>query len=265
MKQKVLFFDIDGTLVDTCKNIPSMSQGVKEELKRLQALGHKIFISSGRPKPMVDQQFLDLGFDGYILMNGGYIEIEGQSIYEDRIDYHLISKTIELLEKLGCEYMIETAQHVYLDKRFNGLYNFFDHFRKADHFIREFDREAVLKKAIKVEMNVLNKDKERIEASIKKNFGYTIEFDQHGTDNSFEVYSSTISKATGIEKVLAYFGLNQEDSYAFGDGMNDIEMLKYCGVGVAMGNAVQELKDIADIVCLPIEEDGLEKILKELF
>ena len=47
--------------------------------------------------------------------------------------------------------------------------------------------------------------------------------------------------------------------------MNDIEMLKYCGVGVAMGNAVQELKDIADIVCLPIEEDGLEKILKELF
>ena len=100
---------------------------------------------------------------------------------------------------------------------------------------------------------------------IKNDFGYVINFDEHGSDNAFEFYSPTISKATGIQKVLDYYHLDQDDTYAFGDGENDLEMIEFCRVGVAMGNACDVLKEKANIVCKSIVDDGLEDILKILF
>ena len=83
--------------------------------------------------------------------------------------------------------------------------------------------------------------------------------------NAFEFYSPTISKATGIQKVLDYYHLDQDDTYAFGDGENDLEMIDFCRVGVAMGNACDVLKEKANIVCKSIVDDGLEDVLKILF
>ena len=96
-------------------------------------------------------------------------------------------------------------------------------------------------------------------------FGYVVNYDEHGSENAFELYSPTISKAVGIQKVLEYYNLTKDDTYAFGDGINDLEMIQYCHVGVAMGNAVKELKDVADLICRRIDEDGLARILKILF
>ncbi len=98
MKEKVLFFDIDGTLVDNSYGVHKVPEGVKRELKRIQNDGHKLFICSGRPKAMINQQFLDLGFDGYVLYNGGYIEIDGKSIFEERMDTELATQTVDMLE-----------------------------------------------------------------------------------------------------------------------------------------------------------------------
>lgn len=265
MNKKVLFFDIDGTLIDSRNGIPDIPEGVKRELKRLQGLGHKLFISSGRPRAMMDDKLMNAGFDGYILANGGYVEIDGKSIFEDRMDYELCVKTVEMLDELNCDYMIETCDKIYIDPSFTELYDFFVGVGHTNIFTTDFDRDEVLHRTIKIEINVLDKDRERVENHIRNHFGYVINFDEHGTDNAFEIYSPTISKAVGIQKVLEYFDLNVEDSYAFGDGVNDLEMIEYCGTGVAMGNAVKELKEVADIVCLPIAEDGLELILKELF
>ena len=265
MDKKVLFFDIDGTLISVSNGIKEIPEGVKKELKRLQGLGHKIFVSSGRPKGMINEVIASAGFDGYILANGGHVEIDGKSIFEDRMDYELVSKAVEMLDELECEYMLETSDRIYIDPSFKVLYDFFADIGDGHIFTFEFDKEEVLHRTIKIEMNVSDKDRERVEDYIHNHFGYVINFDEHGSDNAFEMYSPTISKAVGIQKVLDYFGLSKEDSYAFGDGVNDIEMIEYCGTGVAMGNAVESLKEVADIVCLPILEDGLEKILKELF
>ena len=76
MKQKVLFFDIDGTLIWSYGGIQEIPQGVQKELKRLKEQGHKLFICSGRPKAMLDQKWWDGTFDGYVLNNGGYVEID---------------------------------------------------------------------------------------------------------------------------------------------------------------------------------------------
>ena len=115
MQSKILFFDVDGTLLDTARGIPDIPQGALYQLKRIQEQGHKIFISSGRPKAMINQYLLNVGFDGYVLANGGYVEIDGQSIYEDRMDYKLCVKTVQMLEDLQCDYMLETADAIYID------------------------------------------------------------------------------------------------------------------------------------------------------
>ena len=72
-------------------------------------------------------------------------------------------------------------------------------------------------------------------------------------------------KQTGIQKVLDYYHLDQDDTYAFGDGENDLEMIDFCRVGVAMGNACDVLKEKANIVCKSIVDDELEDVLKILF
>ena len=249
MKQKVLFFDIDGTLIWSYGGIQEIPQGVQKELKRLKEQGHKLFICSGRPKAMLDQKWWDGTFDGYVLNNGGYVEIDGKSIYENRMDYELCLKTANMLEELHCDYMIATANHLYIDPSYKELYNFFvqnGHFE--DLFTTKFDRNEVLKRAIKIEANVTNKDREKIEKYIQNDFGYVINFDEHGSDNAFEFYSPTISKATGIQKVLDYYHLDQDDTYAFGDGENDLEMIDFCRVGVAMGNACDVLKEKANTI-----------------
>ena len=265
MKEKVLFFDIDGTIVDNTYGVYEVPESVKKELKRIQNDGHKLFICSGRPKAMINQQFLDLGFDGYVLYNGGYIEIDGESIFEERMDTELATQTVDMLEELNCDYMIETAHHIYIDKRYKELYTFFKNLGMEEMFSMDFDRDDVLKRAIKIEANVTNKDKQKVSDYLDGKFGTTISFDQHGSDNSFEFFSPTMSKAIGIKKVLEYYGLDIKDTYAFGDGLNDIEMIQLCQIGVAMGNAVDELKAQADIICKSIDKNGLEDILKALF
>lgn len=263
MSNKVLFFDVDGTLVDSYNGIPDIPEGVKRELKRIQSLGHKIFVCSGRPKAMMDNRFVD--FDGYILANGGYVEIDGKSIFENRMDYHLCKEVVSVLKSINSAYMLETAKEIYIDYDSQELYDFFNHGVIKVNFIREFDEEEVLKRTIKIEMNVTNKNRDLVINTINQHFGFVVNYDQHGSENAFEIYSPTLSKAIGIQHVLDYYGVSKKDTYAFGDGINDIEMIRYVNCGVAMGNAVDELKAVADIVCEPINVGGLEKVLKELF
>ena len=155
MQSKILFFDVDGTLLDTARGIPDIPQGALYQLKRIQEQGHKIFISSGRPKAMINQYLLNVGFDGYILANGGYVEIDGQSIYEDRMDYKLCVKTVQMLEDLRCDYMLETADAIYIDPSYHELYDFFSQAGMKEMFQLDFDKDEVLKRTIKIEANVL--------------------------------------------------------------------------------------------------------------
>jgi hydroxymethylpyrimidine pyrophosphatase-like HAD family hydrolase len=95
--------------------------------------------------------------------------------------------------------------------------------------------------------------------------GPKISCDSHGGEGTFELYPTAISKAKGIGVVLEHLGLGVEDACAFGDGTNDLEMIRYGGCGVAMGNAEDVVKAEADIVCPPVWDDGLAQILRELF
>nr|WP_318037445.1 HAD hydrolase family protein [uncultured Faecalibacillus sp.] len=82
--------------------------------------------------------------------------------------------------------------------------------------------------------------------------------------SSFEICALDTSKASGVQKVLEHLQIDKEHSYAFGDGLNDLEMIRYVGHGIAMENAVDELKEIADEVIGHVDEHGLEEYLKTI-
>ena len=262
---KALFFDVDGTLIDSYHDNRHITPALARELARVQTLGHKIFLSSGRSNLLLTPEILEPGFDGLVLINGGHVEIGGQSIYEERMGEELAARTVAFLEERGCEYQIVTAGPIYTQRRFHELRAFFKRVGHEEIFTFDYDLNEVLPRAIKMEAMVARKDRARVTDEVREALGPKITCDGHGGEGTFELYPTAISKAKGIAKVLEYLGLGVQDAYGFGDGENDLEMVRFCGCGVAMGSASYVVKAAADIVCPPVWEDGLAQVLHELF
>ena len=258
--KKVLFFDIDGTLMINELGNNIIPKDVIVQLKRLKNLGHYIFVASGRPIGFLSKRITDIGFDGYVLCNGAHVEVKNQIIYEKNMPYDEVLSLMRFLNSVDCEYDFETATDCYIDKKFSKFDSFF---RQCDinnkKLVYDFDLEDVMKRTLKIEIST-DSCKEKIESYIKGKFRY----DNHGTQNSFEIGSKEVSKAKGIEKVLEYLSIPLENSYAFGDGLNDLEMIEYVGHGIAMGNAVSKLKEVADEVIGDAKNNGLAEYLKTI-
>jgi len=264
MDKKVIFFDVDGTLIDAHADVHTVPEDALKAMKRLQALGHKMIICSGRPKLMLGDYFLNLGFDGYVLANGAYVELDGKSVYENRMDESLTQDIVELLDSLGAEYMLETADNIYIRPGCTEIPKFFARSGIGDIFTYTDDMASLIPYTLKIEPNIMDDDIARFKDAAE-NFALIPCFDNHGTGNTFEIYSPSVSKATGMAELLKAMGVDQSQTIAFGDGVNDMEMIRYAHTGVAMANGVQALKDIADIVAPAVKDNGLYQTLKELF
>ena len=260
---KALFFDIDGTLVDSKGDCDEIPEGVVRELRRLQAAGHRLFLCTGRPRLLIPPELDAFGFDGFVLSNGGHVEIGGQSVYQELMGAKLATEVADLLGGMGFEHTINSAHHIYLPRDWWVMRNFFSDMQQC--FTYDYDRADALARAIKLECFPTEKERERIRQAVRREIGPEVTFNDNGTRGTLELYSARMSKATGIAVALEHFGIAREDSYGFGDGTNDLPMIRACGTGVAMGNACEELKREADVVCGNVHERGLELALKELF
>ena len=262
-----LFFDVDGTLIDSYHNNRTITPAVRAELERAQALGHKIFLSSGRGRMLLTPELLEPAWDGMVLINGGYVEVGGKTIYETRMDPELARKTAAFLEAQGpdTEYLIMCARKMYTRPENHAMRAFFSRGGHEEIFTFDFDLDEVLMQAIKMETLTPVEDRARMTSLVHEVLGPQISCDGHGGEGTFELYPTAISKAKGVQVALEHLGIEVRDSYAFGDGTNDLEMLRFCGCGVAMGNAEDAVKAEADIICPPVWEDGLAQALHELF
>lgn len=151
MVKKVLFFDIDGTLLNSELKIP---EGVKRELKRLKEAGHYLFVASGRPLAFISNQIIDAGFNGFVLCNGAHVELNHEIIYENRIPYEKVKDLMKMLESIDCEYDFETATDCYIDPAYH---NFIEFFKICDirheKLITNFDKEEVMHRSLKIEIS----------------------------------------------------------------------------------------------------------------
>lgn len=255
---KAIFFDIDGTIIDKAGGIRKITPRVEQAMRALQKAGHKIFIATGRPYAFIYPEMLNFGFDGFVLNNGALVLVGGELIYRNDLNMAGVKKICELAESERIEYMLESFPEIYCPRRFTACYDFFKVVGvDSSNYISDFDFDKI--SVSKVECVTKRTDAENLDAVYKKMIatpGFTGWADPFHFKTT-EIYSAEVSKATGILRVLKHFGIGVENSYAFGDGNNDREMLKTVGTGFVMGTAKDELKRIAKFVVPGVHEDGV--------
>ena len=260
MSKKIIFFDIDGTLY--CPENGKVTDIVKKSIDKTREKGHLCFIASGRPYGFIAQNIKDIGFDGYILANGANIKYHDEDLKVRYLCYEDVKDLITKLKSHHIEYVLQTTELCYLDKHNECLLEFYRHCNvDFKNFCFDYDEDEIMHKVVKIEVWVKNEEELEYAKSCYGPFSYELHPDQH----SMEVYSKTVSKATGVEDVLNLFNLSLEDSYCFGDGPNDVEMFETIGYPIAMGNAIDIIKEKAKEVCLSVQEDGVAYKLTELF
>lgn len=253
---KAVFFDIDGTLVsfDTHR-IPASTQ---EALKELHRKGIKIFIATGRPWCLIDN-LGDLEFDGYITVNGSYcFTADQQPIYKSCIPQEDIERLIAFHQTNPIPFVFVHDNEMFVTSVNNRVKAVSDLIQIP--VPRTAPIEEARGKEILQIMGYFTAEEEK-ETDIFKSILTHCE-----PMRWYPLFADIIalgnSKSTGIDKVLEYYGIDLKDTMAFGDGGNDIPMLKHVATGVAMGNAEEHVKAVADYVTSSVDNDGVAKALK---
>ena len=253
---KAIFFDIDGTLINIHHKKTSISPAVKKAIRELRAAGHHTFIASGRPWAYLSDELTQEGlFDGFVVMNGAVVMLDGEIIFRQDMPAKTVCDMVTLAEEHGLEYILESQPHVYLKPEFKGLENVYRNIDiDVDKFVRDFDLSEV--KVAKLEFLCDTPGANGVFEKLLSWHGVTGLIDPT-LRKYMELYSSDISKATGIERALEHMGIPLAESYAFGDGLNDLEMMGTVGHALVMGNAGPELKALAEHVLPTVDEDGV--------
>lgn len=244
---KIIFFDIDGTLVQLGKN--EMTQKVKNTLIRLQNEGIKLFIATGRPLFEVPK-FEGITFDGIVSFNGSYCISNNHVIHQNVIDKEDVKTVIQNASKLGHFVQISGKDRMLANGYEENLEKYFKLAKQNLYVSSDFD-------------NLVNDDVYQMVAAVKEE-----EYEQILKDTkslkivswwseACDIIPKASGKANAIHKILEYYGYTVKESMAFGDGGNDKDMLEAVGMGIAMGNAIDEVKTIADYVCDTVDNDGI--------
>lgn len=254
MNYKMIFLDVDGTLYShTTKSVP---ESTIKALKEAKNKGIKICIASGRSKIVTAfTGLLDvLDFDYFVTTNGNLvIDKHDNVIYSSPMDKNGIDEVIGLVNKYGLNMTFMTLNDFYLLKEKDERAHLgFDPLSIPLPEVKEYKEENIYQINLFCEDEYLpyfEKTKEKLAYSRLAHYGY-------------DIYTLNHSKATGIKKLIEYLGINQEEIIAFGDGHNDAEMLKFAGLGIAMGNAIEKVKKASDYITSDIDDNGIYNALK---
>jgi len=252
--KKAVFFDVDGTLIDISKGMMTMSTKTKKTIRQLQDAGHYTFIASGRPFAFLDKEITEFGFDGYVLMNGAAVIMGDQVLYKKPLDKAYVASTCKKCDAHQVEYILQGTKHVYLKPEFKQLDDFYEDIEIAkNRFVYDFDATNL----DVYKMEFISKNEQGLDVCMS----FVNDKMEFMTDPrhklNFELYAKAQTKATGIQRALQALDIPLENSYAFGDGKNDKEMLAAVGYGFAMDNADASLKKIADYTVDSVHHDGV--------
>lgn len=237
-KKKIVFFDIDGTIYSFLKGVPADTAAA---IRALKENGHIPVICTGRTRSMVFNEITDLGFDHMIAGAGTYVESGGEEIHNEELDEDRIRELVDGYRRHGFFPIAEGRDFLYMDDE-SGC----DLTPEAAKFIGIY-RHMLADRC-------LSFDEKHIHAA-KVSAGYTPLSDPAGMIDEFrggyscinhngmllELIKKGTTKAGGIEILLDHLKIPVENTYAFGDSFNDLEMLKYVKYGVAMGNSDPEI------------------------
>lgn len=255
---KALFFDIDGTLVSFATHqIPASAI---EALAAAKAKGIQIFISTGRPGVIINNlsalQERNL-IDGYITMNGGYCFVGKEVIYKSAIPDTDVRTLMTYCTTRNIPCIVVGEHDICVCQPNELVEKIFHDFLKVDTIPVKTPREALQAKEIfQLTPFITPEEEKEILPSIPNcEIGrwYPAFADVTAKGNT---------KQRGIDEIIRHFGIRLEETMAFGDGGNDISMLRHTGIGIAMDNAKEDVKAAADYVTTSVDDDGIANALK---
>lgn len=255
----VLFFDVDGTLTSfdpddmTDKDFSAVrpSQAVVEAFHTLRDAGHKAFICTGRPLWLIADSLRALDPAGVVAMAGATLEIEGRVVHEDCFDEDVVEELARRIAVAGGEALFETNGATYSLEPV-GVEQSFLLGADVVHGVDQMRVDGRLRVG-KVCINVPNLARvANDDGFIDRNF----ELCNTGGQNR-ELSPKGIDKGVGVARALEYLGrAGNARTFGFGDSGNDLGMLAAVETAVAMGNAMPEVKAVADYVTDDVAHDG---------
>lgn len=253
-KIKIIFFDVDGTLIDMEKK--KISKKMLEALQRLQDRGIILCIATGR-SPIALPRIGDGLFSAFLTFNGSYCFNEETVMYKHPIPTEDIATIVANSHQLGRPVAIATRDQTIANGKDADLVEYFAFAHQEVIVADDFERVMKEEEIFQVMLGGTSQEYDQImrDTVDSKIVAWW--------DRAVDIIPATSGKGTGIAAMLDYYGFDKSEALAFGDGNNDIEMLQAVGWGVAMDNASPDLKAIADEVIGHVADDGIYHFCEE--
>lgn len=273
MKQKLIFLDIDGTLLPPGEM--TVPDSAVEALRRARANGHKLFLCTGRNLRMTEPLF-HYGFDGFVCSAGGYVGCEGKVLVDLPMEPEQVRGLRAALQTCGAECTLEVRDDTYggikMIERFANLFpkkpgqtnSEAERWRKMMEFgmtirpIEEYHGEPVYK-------IVFIAPNEACLTEVKRQYEDQFIFcesrlgDEGGGIVNGELINRKFNKGSGIRAICNHLGCSLADTIGFGDSDNDLQMTDVVGISVCMANGSDNLKKLCDRICPAVTDDGIAR------
>ncbi|NLI17644.1 MAG: HAD family phosphatase [Actinomycetales bacterium] len=262
-ERTAIFLDFDGTYADG----GVVPRGHVAAVRAARAAGHMVLLCTGRPKSMLSDHVLEAGFDGIVGAAGGYVEVADEVLLDTRFPAELAAAVLRVMDRYDVAYMLEAPEAVYgppgVDRRLRAVL--------AGHFVDAPGGGGPRDILANLEMSddlsgarfgkVTFFDSPVPSAVLAEEIGEGVALiasSIHGLGESAgEFYLPGVNKAGGMAAVAERFGLERRQLIAFGDGLNDVEMLRYAGIGVAIEGSHPDVVAAADRIAAGPEREGL--------
>ena len=261
MEYRLIATDMDGTLLDENSTItPATCEAVKKAMDK----GVKFILCTGRPVRGVKKYVDQLGLDCPVITYNGAVVVHsttGEIIFSQNMDTAEARMVYETALEKGTWFIVWSQNRLYTN-RFGPETDFYQNITSSQaSLIEDFDSllaRGITKMLWGAEPETLDSWIEELktagfsETTFTKSRRYYLEF-----------FSNRTSKAVAMEKLGEYYGIKREEMVALGDQTNDLPMIEYAGLGIAMGNAVEAVKAVAGCITAPNTEDGVAKAIEK--
>lgn len=268
---RAVFLDVDGTYAD----YGIVPEGHVRAVRAAREAGHRVLLCTGRPVSMLPESILGAGFDGLVASAGAYVEVSGTVLVDRCFPADLAARTVAALDTHDAVYILEAQEALHVSpaaaERLRAIVH--AHFSQApggpagssaildavhqtaDRAAVPFAKVSVFDSPIAMELlvNEIGSDIAVVANSVADNGRHAGELFQRG-----------ISKADGVAAVIAHLGIARGDTIAIGDGANDLEMIAYAGIGVAIEGSAPEVLAIADRTAAGPRQEGLTDAFADL-
>lgn len=272
MEYKLVCIDMDGTLLNSKHKITEVT---KEVLKKAHDLGVHIVISTGRVYVNAESYSNLIGVTSPVIAsNGAFVKEKdrNEAIFKGYLSEELSLKLINIFYKYKVSPSFSTPEKIYTSNIFMTVFMFLLKLRgliKEDYnaeFIKSQNQwEEVLKKEkgnlIKCEVNSISEDKLK---KVRKELENIDEIEiASSSKHNIEITCKGVSKGTAVKRLAEFYNIKEEEIIAIGDSENDLSMIEYAGLGIAMGNAIEKVKEKANFITDSNDNEGVAKAIKK--